>query len=211
MTPRDRTALRDKTIPELLAAYGVDPEDDRSSALTSLLIRRCIDLLRTASRETIEEECTRLLEFLETPAVVATLRHEPSAGYAWHALAALLDEAAQRRNAASVPALLRDHDRAPWKILNLLAEQQGPVARKLIRDVLTLSESALSHTLRRMEAASLVDRVPADNGRDVDVALRAEGREHVEASRAAAPPQTRGAGFPSLPTTDYPARRLSPT
>ncbi|MGH9349634.1 MAG: helix-turn-helix transcriptional regulator [Vicinamibacterales bacterium] len=115
---------------------------------------------------------------MASPAGEEVRRRGPELYAEWKALGALLAEAARRSDRPAADSILLSDSGRGRTVLELLAEREGAVPRSVIRERLGLSESHLSHLLRDLEEADLIERIPA--GREVRVALGRVGREVVE-------------------------------
>jgi DNA-binding MarR family transcriptional regulator len=148
-----------------------------AEAVGGLILHRTLKLLRDSSRDDILTEGIALDGFLTSPAGDQFRTTHPDLYFAWQGVSALLGEAARRSDRAAIESILRSHDGHGRAVLELLAERAEPVRRADVRERLQLSESHMSHVLRDLEEADLIERRPS--GREVALALGPVGREVV--------------------------------
>ncbi len=148
-----------------------------AEAVGGLILHRTLKLLRDSSRDDILTEGIALDGFLTSPAGDQFRTTHPDLYFAWQGVSALLGEAARRSDRAAIESILRSHDGHGRAVLELLAERAEPVRRAEVRERLQLSESHMSHVLRDLEEADLIERRPS--GREVALALGPVGREVV--------------------------------
>jgi DNA-binding transcriptional ArsR family regulator len=159
-------------LERIAAAVG---DRGRVDAAGGLVLHRALRLLRDGSRAEILKEGLALDGFLGSAAGEAVKAAQPDLYWGWAGLSALLGEAARRSDRAAVESILRSHDGRGRAVLELLAERGAPVRRGELRERLGLSESHLSHVLRDLEEADLIERMQA--GREVVIELGPVGRD----------------------------------
>lgn len=152
----------------------------RVDAAGGLVLHRALCLLRVESRETVLNEGMALDGFLYSAAGSAVKTAQPDLYWGWIGISGLLGEAARRSDRAAVDSILASHAGRGRAVLEILAERGAPVPRGEIRERLKLSESHLSHLLRDLAEADLIERAKA--GREVAVTLGPVGREVVKCS-----------------------------
>lgn len=152
----------------------------RVDAAGGLVLHRALRLVRAESRETLLKEGMALDDFLYSAAGSAIKTAQPDLYWGWIGISGLLGEAARRSDRAAVDSILASHAGRGRTVLEILAERGAPVPRGEILKRLGLSESHLSHLLRDLAEADLIERAKA--GREVAVALGPVGREVVKCS-----------------------------
>lgn len=170
----------DELVPVLDQIAAGASDRARVDAAGGLVLHRALRLLRVESRETLLKEGMALDGFLYSAAGSAIKTAQPDVYWGWIGISGLLGEAARRSDRAAVDSILASHAGRGRDMLELLAEHGAPVPRSEIRDRLKLSESHLSHLLRDLAEADLIERAKA--GREVAVALGPVGREVVKRS-----------------------------
>ena len=184
--PADLTGLQKapfKEIRPLLNALATEPDDRSATRLRGVLLDRVLYFLRRASRDEIEDEALALHTFLDTSPGSGLAKALPEAFGGFRAIGRLLTLASRRSDRAAVDSILRSHKGRPRPLLEILAEYGGPMARQELKERLDqqieTSESHLSHLLRELEEAELVERFRPESGRQVMVELGRIGREVV--------------------------------
>lgn len=164
-----------------LESLAASPEHQAlEQVLTALLLDRCLRQLRRGARSEIAEECLQLSRFLESPAGEALRVARPELHGSWGAFADLLAEAAGRSAPDAVDSILRNHKGRGQQVLEILAEQETPLRRSVLRERLGgFSESQLSHLLRDLEECELIVRYRPEGSKEVLVELGALGRERI--------------------------------
>ena len=150
---------------------------DRLSAFGSLVLHRTLWLLRRGSRDGIVEDRHALAMFLTGPEGESVRQQHSDLHSRWTSLNDLLAEAGRRSDEPAVESILLSDKGRGRTVLDMLAASSDPLARSAIRDRLGVSESNLSHLLRDLEEAELIERTAV--GREVRVGLGPVGRELV--------------------------------
>lgn len=149
-------------------------------AVGGLVLHRTLRLLREESRQQILAEGIALDEFLYSAPGEALKAAQPDLYWGWVGLSALLGEAARRSDRGAVESILGSQSSHGRALLELLAERGGAVRRGDVRVRLGLSESHLSHVLRDLAEADLIERTQV--GREVALKLGPVGRDMVQRS-----------------------------
>ena len=165
-------------IAEDLNALARDPDSRRIDALDGLLLGRTLRLIKEGTRAELLDEALNLARFQESEAGRLLQEKDPTTYGGWIGYCELLGEAARRSDPVFTDTLLRSTSGHGERLLSRLAATDGPVPRAELREELGISESNLSHLLRKMEAGELVFR--RRKGNSIEVELGRTGRRIVE-------------------------------
>lgn len=180
----DPSVLIDAPLSSILEAVAENAGDnvraERLAGFGAMVLHRVLWLVRAAGRDAIVEERHALARFIASPEGEAVRRRDSDLLAEWKALGSLLAEAGRRSDRPATNSILLADSGRGRAVLEMLAERSDPVPRAEIRQRLGISESHLSHLLKDLGEADLIERLPV--GREVHVALGQVGKEVVESA-----------------------------
>ena len=213
--PADLLALRGSPLSSLVAALRDEVgRDDVVSATVAGLVELAVDETVRQVRQAPQAELAAALDGLrrflaaQEGRRLASVAPAPAATLA--GLQAVLTASATPDSRGGADLVRRSWGGHADQILRALAEApEHHLPRSRLRTMLELEQSHLSHILRDLEAAQLVERIPVTGSRTVDVHLGRVGRELASAGMLVDSTESeegQGAGRHARP----PARCLRP-
>ena len=183
-TPLDLSGYLQSSLGDLVQLIDNGTISARSrrhlTQFTTLLSDRVLMLLRTASRSQIIEESASFSSVFSHPLFENIRSEAPHVAGAWETLSDLLHEAGRKSDSAAIDSILTSYAGMPRQILEMLAGRNGEeLSRSEVRQRLGISESYLSHILREMDEAGLVQR-DRTKRKDVVIRLGAAGRDVIQ-------------------------------
>ena len=203
----DLLGLRSASLPRLIEALvGVLDAPAAARAATSIAeigVDETVRLVRSASMPELGAAGQALNQFLTGPRGAKLRTIAPGAHDRLAGLVPVIGAASSPAGKNAREMTLRSWDGRADDVLRALVEHDGRMERSELRSRLGVSESYLSHLLRDLEAARLVERTSQPGRRGVTVLLSGEGRDaapariHVlpVAARAEVPRPKSGSGL----------------
>ncbi len=178
----DLLRLRNATLPRLLDALEQLLEMGSPAASLGVVCELAVDeavrLVRAGSRTDLLVVGDALATFLGGPRGANVKRGAPGAYDTLSGLLPVLSAASSPASRGGEALVLRSWSGKAQAALAAVA-RTGSMPRAELREGLRVSQSHLSHMLKDLEAAHLVERVGGPGRRSVDVRITAKGRQLV--------------------------------
>jgi DNA-binding MarR family transcriptional regulator len=179
--PVDLLALRDAPLSDLVAAIArvadAGGPADALDGLSEISVDEVVRLVRAGDATEMVEGGRTLTRFLGSPRGRAACELAPAAHERLAGLVSVLTAAISPSSKGGDALVLRSWNGKAEEALGCLAARHGAMPRAELRGELNVSESYISHLLRDLEGAGLVERIGIPGRRGVEVHLTAEGRD----------------------------------